>query len=74
MIGYKGKEVDNDWKEFREGLVTALSSTLVPQRLTEESSVSALVDTLTAAIQEVTHARVPISKPSPHSKRWWTRS
>ena len=62
-----------DWKEFREELSAALSGALAPQRLTDKSSMSSLVDTLMAAIQEATHAKVPIYKLSLHSKCWWNK-
>ena len=62
-----------NWKEFREELYAALSDAPVPQLLTDESSMSALVDTLSVAIQEATHAKVAISKPLPHSKHWWNK-
>ena len=62
-----------NWKEFREELTSTLSDLPVPQSLTDEVSMTALVDSLTAALQEAIRAKVPLSKPSLHSKRWWTK-
>ena len=45
----------------------------VPHPLMDEQSVSDSVTRLTAAIQEAIRMKVPTSRLSPHTKRWWNK-
>jgi ribonuclease HI len=60
-----------DWAQFKEVLLDKLGESLTPRPLTDEASLLAAVSGLDSAIQDAVCAAVPLSKPSPHSKRWW---
>ena len=61
-----------DWGAFRKELKTALVDIPPPAPLTSETAFQLAVADLTGALQSTIHAHVPPSKPSPHSKQWWS--
>ena len=62
-----------DWKEFREELELQLSELPAPRQLTSEATLLGTIDGLMRAIQDTVQAKVPVSRQSPHSKRWWNK-
>lgn len=64
-----------DWAAFRANLEERLASSPLPvvSYLTSEEEFIRAVSTLTSCIQTTIASHVPLSRPSPHSKRWWTR-
>ena len=63
------------WPEYRELLSKNLAQLVDPRRAPTISSIADFDDRLSAlnrAIADTNTAKVPESKPSPRSKRWWT--
>ena len=60
-----------DWKVFREELAVQLTQIPGPTVLWDDTEFQQAVTGLTMAIQATTEAIVPLSKPVPHSWRWW---
>ena len=62
-----------DWEKFNSYLKTLLSAIPQPKEICTiehlNSTVKDLTDTILATIQQT----VPTSKPSPYSKRWWSK-
>ena len=46
---------------------------LEPGLLQSEEEYEAAVSRLTRVFQETIHMTVPVTQPSPHSKRWWSK-
>lgn len=55
------------WKEINARIARLLDVTPT------EGTVQQKTDRLMAAVSEAVHALTPRAKPSPHTKRWWTR-
>ena len=62
-----------DWDRFRQELEAQLGLIPGPCTLINESQFQKAVDNLTVALQKTIEAVVPLSRPSPHSHRWWSK-
>lgn len=62
-----------DWEEFRKELAIRLEAVPDPKILTSTEELYYAIEALTAALQETIEEVVPKAKPSPYSKRWWSR-
>ena len=62
-----------NWVEFVTTLEAKLALIPAPTRLTSEGAFREALANLTNAIQEAISERVPLSRPSPHAKRWWSK-
>src|SRR3981189_178279 len=62
-----------DWKDFKEELAIRLTDIPLPTSLTTEDKFQAAVNNLTSTLQDVIRTTVPVSRPCPHSKRWWSK-
>jgi len=60
-----------DWEDFNEHLATALTPN-APKQLRSKTEFDAALTSITDAIKDTINAKVPISKPFPHTKRWWS--
>ena len=60
-----------DWKEFANHLMTLLP-TEEPKRLTSTAEFREALDSINNALKSTVEAVVPINKPFPSTKRWWT--
>ena len=60
-----------DWKAYQEELAQQLVLIPEPAVLQDDMHFQHAVTSLTAAIQATTDIVVPLSKPVPHSRRWW---
>ena len=60
-----------DWEAFNKHLTTLLPLS-DPQRITNNTEFRTTLDTLTTALRSTIEAIVPINKPFPFTKRWWT--
>ncbi|KAJ7083396.1 hypothetical protein B0H15DRAFT_746523, partial [Mycena belliarum] len=61
-----------DWKEFRELLGKELEAEPLVDGYASEAEVLAGLARLDEIIDRCVEKLVPLSKPCPHSKRWWT--
>jgi ribonuclease HI len=61
-----------DWEAFNETLRVNLDSIPPPVELKTEEEIQQAAKDLTLAIQKTIEDQVQISKPCPHSKRWWS--
>jgi hypothetical protein len=61
-----------DWRTFNQHLTTRLSEHPQPQRITTEGEFRASLDIINNALKATVEDQIPISKPLPHTKRWWT--
>jgi hypothetical protein len=62
-----------DWNEFREHLAERLETIPDAREISTIDEFNNTVDELTAAIQDTIKIAVPMSKPVPHSRRWWSK-
>jgi exonuclease III len=62
-----------DWPEFNKVLVTRLSHIPPAAVISTMDDFNTALRNLTAAIADATAAVVPVSRPCPYSKRWWTK-
>src|ERR1700690_2653779 len=62
-----------DWKAFNEELAACLVDIPLPTALTTEIDFQDVVNNLTSTLQDVIRTTVPMTKPCPHSKRWWNK-
>jgi hypothetical protein len=62
-----------DWGQFREQLAEHLEAVPGPKELTMAEEFDEAVAALTDAIQATIDAEVPLSRPVPHSRWWWSR-
>lgn len=61
-----------DWGRFTDHLKMLLSAIPPPRCIETAEGFNAAVANLTQAIQATIGAVVPVSKPTPFSKQWWT--
>ena len=64
---------DVDWKEFNKTLKANLSTLPVDDPIVSDTEFQRTAKTVTDAILASIKEHVPQTRPSPHSKRWWTR-
>src|SRR5882724_7905621 len=62
-----------DWPTFRKELSTKLESTITQHKITNESEFYCRLNTLTLAITDTIESTVPKIRPSPFTKRWWSK-
>lgn len=62
-----------DWKEFNEVLCTTLSAHPPPTILKSERQFCRTLDSVNLSIKTAVEATVPIPKPLPYTKCWWTK-
>jgi hypothetical protein len=62
-----------DWKIFKEELVARLIDIPLPTTLTTDDDFQTAVESLTSTLQDVIRTTVPVSRPCPHSKKWWNK-
>ena len=62
-----------NWGNFHEHLVTWLNELLTPMEIQTLEEFNTRLNKLTTTINTVVAAIVPCTKPSPFTKRWWTR-
>jgi len=62
-----------DWDEFQETLETRLAALPEPEELTTITQFHAMLKQLDLVIKAVIVKHVPMSKPSPYSKCWWSK-
>ena len=62
-----------DFKTINENLQKLLAERCPPKRIRSKEELENTVNTLVNAIQEAVDEVVPVSKPSPFVKRWWTK-
>ncbi|KAH7918956.1 hypothetical protein BV22DRAFT_1134211 [Leucogyrophana mollusca] len=63
---------ETNWEKFNEILLTKLALLPPPCPLLAEGGFQPAMVNLAKAIVDTVVEAVPISKPNPHSKRWWT--
>ena len=62
-----------NWDEFSKHLDATLSSYPPPKRILSHSQFRTALNTLNSSIINTIEEHVPMSKPFPHTKRWWNR-
>ena len=62
-----------DWTAFSSELRIRLADFPPAEPLVNVRDLDAACRNLTEALQDVINTTVPLSRPSPHSKRWWTK-
>ncbi|KIJ19214.1 hypothetical protein PAXINDRAFT_109764 [Paxillus involutus ATCC 200175] len=62
---------NTDWVEFNKSLSLRLNSLGPPCTIVTQASFQEAASRLTRVIQEMIEEVVPLSRSSPHSKRWW---
>ena len=62
-----------EWDKFRTELGIRLGALSEPVQLHSEGEYESAVSGLTRVLQETIQAVVPQSRPSPYSKRWWSK-
>jgi len=62
-----------DWEAFADQLTELLSHS-EPRKLTSEREFRNAVDEINAALKTTMEEKVPINKPFPYTKRWWTHT
>ena len=60
-----------DWEVFNEELAARIAEIPEPTAILSEEQLSRAIEDLTATLQDVIRTTVPLSKPCPHTKRWW---
>lgn len=60
-----------DWEAFNECLQANLLEIPLPGILETEEDIQLAAKDLTVSIQRTIEDQIPLSKPCPHSKRWW---
>ncbi|KAF5378264.1 hypothetical protein D9615_008696 [Tricholomella constricta] len=62
-----------DWEDFNEKLTTRLENLPQPGPIHTNEIFQTRVSDLTQAIQHTIEEVVPLTRPSPHMRRWWSR-
>ena len=64
---------DVDWSTFAEKLGDKLADMTIPELVASPVELLSNVESITLAISETIEDVVPISKPTPFMKRWWSK-
>ncbi|KAF9232836.1 hypothetical protein BU15DRAFT_32134, partial [Melanogaster broomeanus] len=64
---------DVDWKEFQDALLAKLAKFPTERPITTDHDLQNTARNFTRAITDTIDTHVPMSRPSPHAKRWWSR-
>ncbi|KAI0039364.1 hypothetical protein FA95DRAFT_1460230, partial [Auriscalpium vulgare] len=64
---------ETDWDDFRDILIEHLGDPAQAQELDDEDEFDAAYEAFALALADAITRTVPISKPTPYSKRWWTK-
>jgi len=62
-----------DWKEFTNHLTALLTDSPEPCRLNSHEEFRNALNVINTSIKSAIETHVPMSKPLPHTKRWWTK-
>lgn len=62
-----------DWPLFQRDMNQALQDLPHPKKYTSVRLFNAGFDKLMSTINSIIAKHVPLTKPTPHSKRWWTK-
>lgn len=62
-----------DWEDFNEKLEIRLDKLPKPGPIPSNEIFQKRVEDLTKAIQQTIQEAVPMTRPSPHMKRWWSK-
>ena len=60
-----------DWKKFNKRLEASLIHAPRPTRIHSPEEFREALDTINHALKTTMEAEVPVTKPYPHTKRWW---
>ena len=63
---------DTNWDDFAKHLTASLANGPAPKRLTSQAEFRNALDRVNNSIKAAIETHVPMSKPFPHTKRWWT--
>jgi hypothetical protein len=61
-----------DWKKFGTALESKLQNLPAPNPITSKEEAQDRLNSLLEAIITTIEEKVPLSKPSPYAKRWWS--
>jgi hypothetical protein len=61
-----------DWEKFRETLAENLGTIPPPGPITTKEEFEATLENFEDMVQKTMKKCIPMTKPSPYSKRWWT--
>jgi ribonuclease HI/exonuclease III len=61
-----------DWEEFEEALEEKLQKLPPPEEIETHEQFNRVLNRFESTMRDVIADKVPTSKPSPYSKRWWT--
>ncbi|EJF58325.1 hypothetical protein DICSQDRAFT_67235 [Dichomitus squalens LYAD-421 SS1] len=64
---------DVDWKAFNTALRVALQDSALPEEIQTTDDFDRTLSLLMKAINRAVEKEVPYSRPSPFSKRWWSK-
>ncbi|OBZ69760.1 RNA-directed DNA polymerase from mobile element jockey [Grifola frondosa] len=64
---------DVDWDDFRTSLADELNNCPMPEAITSEATFNDTLAALMNALKRTIEQHVPISRPVPFTKRWWTK-
>ncbi|KAG2035452.1 hypothetical protein BDR03DRAFT_1062080 [Suillus americanus] len=62
-----------DWDKCKETSTARLDTRPAPSPLVTDEEFQSAARNLALTLDETISETVPLSKPNPHSKRWWTR-
>ncbi|KAF9554544.1 hypothetical protein CPC08DRAFT_619247, partial [Agrocybe pediades] len=62
-----------DWTAFREDLDRRIKNAPPWKTIQDEDEFNRQVELLTSLMQASIESKVPVNKPNPLSKRWWTK-
>lgn len=62
-----------DWDEFKETLKDGLHAQNIPKHIRNKMSFDSTLKGLMTSLQKSIAEHVPVTKPSPYSKRWWSK-
>ena len=63
---------DVNWPAFRSNLRKKLNRSPTPHQFQNPEQITTALNSLTSSIQSTIQEIVPLSKPHPDTKRWWT--